>query len=127
MNETPTRRIFLGAAATACALSATGSAAQANDRLICAVIGVRGRGRAFYAPLAARNDTAVAALCDIDANVLAGVAKTVETAQGRAPRTHEDFRRILDDKSIDAVFIATPHHWHSPIALRACRRASTST
>ena len=43
----------------------------------------------------------------------------VEKAQGKAPQAVEDFRRVLDDKAIDAVFICTPHHWHAPIALRA--------
>ena len=118
--STSTRRTFVGTSAAGLALASTGFAAdRANDRLVCAVIGVRGRGRAFYAPLAARRDTTIGALCDVDANVLRDVAGAVEKAQGRAPRTTDDFRRILDDKDIEAVFITTPHHWHAPIALRA--------
>ncbi len=121
----PNRRTFLkGTAAVGAGVVLAGQvsarlARQAGDRIVCAVIGVRGRGRTFYGPLAGRKDTSVAALCDIDANVLAPAANVVEKAQGRAPRLVEDFRRILDDKTIDAVFICTPHHWHCPIALRA--------
>jgi len=92
---------------------------SANDKIICAVIGVRGRGRAFYNPLAQSKDAAVAALCDIDANVLNDAAAAVEKAQGKAPKLVEDFRRLLDDKSLDAVILTTPHHWHCPIAIRA--------
>jgi predicted dehydrogenase len=116
-----TRRTFVAAAASAGAATLAGPAGgfPANERIACAVIGVRGRGRTFYGPLAHRKDTTVAALCDIDSTVLSSAAKAVEKDQGRAPRTVEDFRRILDDKSIDAVFVTTPHHWHCPIALRA--------
>jgi predicted dehydrogenase len=117
-----TRRTFLtstAAVGSAALLTNSATSQPAGDRIVCAVIGVRGRGRSFYGPLAGRKDTTVAALCDVDANVLAAAAGVVEKAQGRAPRTAEDFRRILDDKSIDAVIITTPHHWHCPIALRA--------
>src|SRR5262249_44766572 len=51
--------------------------------------------------------------------VLADAAAAVEKAQGKAPAVVDDFRRVLDDQAIDAVFVATPHHWHAPIALRA--------
>src|SRR5439155_1628897 len=88
-------------------------------KIVCAVIGVRGRGRSFYGPLASRRDTAVAALCDVDANVLSTAASAVEKAQRKSPELIEDFRRVLDDKSIDAVFITTPHHWHAPAPKRS--------
>ena len=47
----------------------------------------------------------------------AGIAK----AQGKAPKTVQDFRRILDDRSVDAVVIATPDHWHAPATIWACQ------
>src|SRR5262245_19811924 len=116
------RFLFTSAAGVGGGLTLTACApalAQSNNRLVCAVIGTGGRSRAFTGPLANRRDTTIAALCDTDANRLADAARVVEKAQGRAPRTVEDFRRVLDDKEIEAVFIATPHHWHGPIALRA--------
>jgi predicted dehydrogenase len=124
MSTNATRRTFLQGTAAGVGVGLTGArsgyaADRANDRLVCAVIGVRGRGRTFYPPLAGRRDTTVATLCDVDANVLVEPARLVEKAQGRAPQTVADFRRVLDDKAIDAVFITTPHHWHCPIALRA--------
>lgn len=113
-----TRTFFLPAVslATTPALRAERSP---NERIVCAVIGLRGRGRSFYQPLAARKDTVVAAVCDVDAGVLGATAAAVDKLQGKTPRAVEDFRRILDDKSIDAVVIATPHHWHAPMAVRA--------
>ena len=123
-STTSNRRKFLqrttgvGALLWAPAASAQRTAG-ANERIVCAVIGVRGRGRAFYGPLSSREDTTVASLCDVDVTVLKGAAQAVEKNQRRAPRTCEDFRRLLDDKTVDAVFVATPHHWHAPIALRA--------
>ncbi|MCI0463624.1 MAG: Gfo/Idh/MocA family oxidoreductase, partial [Gemmataceae bacterium] len=111
------RRTFL--LTSAAGLTMPAFAAPPSLRIVCAVIGVRGRGRSFYAPLAGRADTAVVTLCDADANALAGPAAVVEKAAGKAPALVEDFRRVLDDKAIDAVFITTPHHWHAPIALRA--------
>src|SRR5262245_1438514 len=122
MPSTHHRRTFLTGAVSA-GLGAAAATVLADpppsERVVCAVIGVRGRGRSFYGPLAGRPDTAVAAVCDVDANVLAEAAAAVEKAQGRAPRAVEDFRRVLDDPAIDAVVITTPHHWHGPIALRA--------
>jgi predicted dehydrogenase len=119
--KNPNRRNFIQTAGGV--LLASSAAAKevtgAGERIACAVIGTRGRGRTFYAPLSTRKDTTVAALCDVDATALGAAATAVEKSQGRAPRTVEDFRRILEDKTIDAVFICTPHHWHAPIALRA--------
>jgi predicted dehydrogenase len=116
------RRAFLTGAVSA-GLGAAAATVLADpppsERLVCAVIGVRGRGRWFYSALAGRKDTAVAAVCDVDAAVLAEAAAAVEKTQGRAPKAVEDFRRVLDDKAIDAVVATTPHHWHCPIALRA--------
>jgi predicted dehydrogenase len=119
LSRTDRRTFLLTGAATLALARGAAYGASPSERIVCAVIGVRGRGRSFYGPLAQRPDTAVALLCDIDANVLPAAAAVVEKAQGRAPKTVEDFRRVLDDKTIDAVILTTPHHWHAPIALRA--------
>jgi predicted dehydrogenase len=47
--------------------------------------------------------------------------KSVEDVAGKAPRTEKDFRRLLDDKSIDAIAIATPDHWHALLTVMACQ------
>lgn len=82
----------------------------ANDRIVIGHIGVGGMGSGHV-----RSDAA--ALCDVDANHLAKVAKKV---QGK-PLLCKDYREILDRKDIDAVMIATPDHWHAIQTVHACQ------
>lgn len=120
------RRDFLSAAA---ALGVTGLATRSfsaeqprsspGQRIVCALIGAGGRGRYLTSLIAGRTGAAVSTVCDVNARNLAQTAELLGKKQAPAPRQVEDFRRVLDDGSIDAVFIATPHHWHTPIALRA--------
>ena len=63
----------------------------------------------------------IAALCDVQAGVLNGRANECEKADGRRPDTYEDYRRMLDDDSLDAVLIATPDHWHALQTIWACQ------
>jgi len=58
-------------------------------------------------------------VCDVDSTVLAKAAAAVSEAQGKTVKSIVDFRRALDDKSIDALVIAAPDHWHAPAALLA--------
>ena len=59
--------------------------------------------------------------CDVDQSMLDRESKKVHDATGQWPKLAKDFRHVLDDPSIDAVVIATPHHWHVPMAVRALR------
>jgi predicted dehydrogenase len=76
-------------------------------------------GSSHVRELSARRDATVAYVCDVDSNRLATAAKAVASAAGKAPKTETDLRKVLDDKSVDAVFIATPDHWHAPAAILA--------
>src|SRR5262249_54422592 len=67
-----------------------------------------------------RNDVQIAWACDADRNRAAEAAQLVQKATGRAPQTVQDLRRVLDDRAVNAVFIATPDHWHAPAAILAC-------
>src|SRR3954470_11483702 len=89
-----------------------------NETVRIAVIGVNGRGVVHARNFSTLPNSEVAYICDVDANV---VAKGLNAAKGqtRAPKTERDFRRILDDKSVDAISIATPDHWHAPMTLLA--------
>ena len=114
------RRSFVaGAAALGVGAALTRAHASANDAMHVAIVGAGGRCRAYLQPLFDRPDATITAVCDPDAGRAAAVAARVQSATGNKPPISSDFRRVLDDESIDVVFIATPHHWHGPIAVRA--------
>ena len=92
---------------------ATPARAAANERLNVAVIGVNGRGKDHIRGFAGRHNCVVTHLCDVDTTVPGAAVRQVERAQGRAPQVVQDLRRIMDDRSIQIVSIATPNHWHS--------------
>jgi len=97
--------------------------ASASDRLRVAVVGVGGRGDNHIAALSkmAGDNVEIAALCDVDANRLNRNADQCEKAAGRRPATYGDYRKLLDDDSIDAVTIATPDHWHALQLIWGCQ------
>ena len=101
---------------------AKGKVFGANNRIRMCTIGFNGQGGGHIKDILGMKDEAeYVALCDVDANVLARGAKTVETAQGKAPKLYKDIREALEDKDIDAVTIATPNHWHTLAAIWACQ------
>lgn len=120
-----TRRDFLDTLAVGAAGMAVGSTAKsyaqimgANDRVNFAIIGLHGRGYAHLSALAANRDvTRVGHICDVESNFLEKFAGAAQRELGYAPQTAGDFRRILERKDIDAISIATPDHWHAPMAI----------
>jgi predicted dehydrogenase len=93
--------------------------AAASDRPIVGVIGSGGMGSNHVRLLAERGDVEIAWLCDVDQGRLDDAVQTVVKAGKPAPRTAADLRHVLDDAEVDAVWIATPDHWHAPAALLA--------
>jgi len=69
--------------------------------------------------LAARRDVRVKYVCDVDQQRLAKAAEAVRSTSGKAPEQVGDMRKVFDDKEVDAVFIATPDHWHAPASILA--------
>ncbi len=122
-----TRREFLdtlAAGAAGLAVSATsksyGQILGSNDRLNFAVIGLNGRAYAHLSALKANRDAArISHVCDVDSVILKKFADGVERELGYAPAAEKDFRAILQQKEVDAVTIATPDHWHAPMAIAA--------
>lgn len=92
-----------------------------NGRLRVAVLGVRGQGRAHLHGLLSQSDVDVAVICDPDLapEIVGPAVQMVEKARGKAPAVVQDLRKVFDDKSIDAVTIATPDHWHALAAVWA--------
>lgn len=120
MMTTSERRDFLKAAG-ALALSVTGKIAHAaaNDRIVVGVIGTGGMGLAHTRELSARGDVEVRYVCDVDQTRMAVAAEIVKSATGKTPQQTTDLRQVLDDSAVDAVFIATPDHWHAPASILA--------
>ena len=118
-----TRRSFLSQSAGFVTAAALASAAKlglaaAGDPLNIALIGPGGMGTNHLNLLAVRKDVRIKYVCDPDANRAASAAKIVEQNGGSA-KAVKDMRQVFDDKSIDAVWIATPDHWHAPAAILA--------
>lgn len=115
-----TRRYFLPALAASTAALPRNSVA-ANEKLTIACIGVRGRAGHLLSGFLEMPDVEVAALCDVDSRLLPAAVKKVEDKKGKAPKTTGDFRRILDDRSIDAIVVGTPDHWHAIPTVMGCQ------
>lgn len=90
-----------------------------SNKVRVAVLGCRIRGKQHVAELAKVADCEIAYVCDPDKDLAAELATIVEKQQGKAPVAVQDMRRVFDDKSVDAVFIATPNHWHALAAIWA--------
>jgi len=86
-----------------------------------AVVGVRGRGGGLLSTFASLSDVDVTYVCDLDPRVLDERAKGVEEQTGRRPKAIKDFREALDDKSLDAMVLGTPDHWHAIPTIMACQ------
>jgi predicted dehydrogenase len=94
----------------------------ANERIRVATIGVNSRGNSMGGTFASQKDAEVASVCDVDERAIPKAIKTIMDAkQINTPSSEKDCRRILDDKSIDALYIATPDHWHAPLTIMACK------
>lgn len=118
------RREFLGAAATAGAALATQKVFSAetapNRKLVVGVMGLGGRGTGLACDFQRQPGVEVAYVCDVDRRRAALAARAVSEIAGRPPKAVGDFRRILDDRNVDALVIATADHWHAPAAILAC-------
>ncbi len=90
-----------------------------NEKIAIAMIGVGGRGSGLMHWAASHPAANITTICDINVQNLSRATEAVKNFQGKKPKTANDFRRVLDDDSVDVVFVATPHHWHCPIAIRA--------
>jgi len=93
----------------------------ANDRVRIAILGVNGRGRDHINSLMTLNDVEIVAFGDPDLNVANKRAKDFEQTHKKKVIVEQDFRKLLDNKNIDAITIATPNHWHALMAIWACQ------
>jgi predicted dehydrogenase len=92
----------------------------ANDRIKLAVIGANGRGAGMGAIFARQDNTEVIYVCDVEEKARQKGIDAVVQAGKTAPKGVNDFRTALADKNLDAVYIATPDHWHAPATIICC-------
>jgi predicted dehydrogenase len=114
------RRHFLMSSA-AVAGAASANQASPNDTIRVATIGARGQGRSHLGQLLREKNVEIAAICDVDESILDSRIDMVEKQSKKRPARFTDYRKLMEDKSIDAVTIATPNHTHSLIAIAACQ------
>ena len=114
------RHFLMGSMAAGTALRPS-ALASPNDRVRVACVGVRGRGRSHIRAYSQMPNVEIAAICDIDESVLNARLGELEKAKGKRPAGYTDLRKLLEDKSIDAISIATPNHHHTLQTIWACQ------
>ena len=122
MSDPISRRTFLRAAAAGAALTSMGRRAagqSSGDRIALGMIGVGAQGTGRLRQFLEQPDVRIAAICDVDRTHLERAVAMVEAARGYKPKAFGDYRRVLDERAIDAVAIVTPDHWHAIPAVHA--------
>lgn len=127
MNPVIDRRDFLRTStaigSTIGVLAATGMAqarVNANDIISIAVIGANGQGLKHLSYFGQQPGVEISYICDVDERIFPKAMALVAEGQKQKPKQVRDFRKVLDDPSVDAVSIATPNHWHAPLTILAC-------
>jgi len=96
-------------------------AAPANDKIVLAAVGAGGRGSHLAAGFVERGDCEYAYVCDPNQPRAEALAKSIAAKQSKPPKIVQDFRKALDDKSVQAIVAATPDHWHALAAVWGCQ------
>ena len=128
MNEKmiQTRRSFLtqSSAFATFAISGTKSSGRiigANERVNVAVCGIKSRGASHIGGHGRQKNVTISHLVDPDSRLFDGRKKFVQSKFKNTPKCIQDVRKVLDDKEVDAISIATPNHWHSLMSIWACQ------
>ncbi len=122
-NSIGRRQLLTGAAAAGLAMTLPAGRAKAspNERVNICVIGVRGRGSGVGRNFAGLPDAQVTHICDVNTTLLEAYGKSISDVQKSAPKAVQDLRRALDDKSVDAIVVTTPDHWHALATIWGCQ------
>ena len=100
---------------------ATAPKGSANEDVRLAIVGLNGKGNDHIKAFPQVPGCKITALCDVDTAVLAKRAGEMEKNNLKVEKTFTDYRKVLEDKSIDAVVISTPNHWHALMTIWACQ------
>src|SRR6266404_98652 len=124
MNISVSRREFLKTTSVAAAVVVAPRFSRAigspNDKVVVGIIGCNGRGMDHLNGYLSVPNVEIAYICDVDRRAVDKGVAAVARKQEKKPQGIRDFRRLLEDPSVDAVSIATPDHWHTPAAILAC-------
>lgn len=93
---------------------------QPSKKVVVAIAGVNSRGNGMARLFAQQPNCEVAYVCDVDERAMTKTIDTVAQVTGTKPKAQKDFRKALEDKGVDALFIAMPDHWHAPAAIIGC-------
>ena len=93
----------------------------ANDRINAVVLGVNGRGKNHISSLMKQKNVHVTKLCDPDSNLLLRRQREFKNKYNKDVSLEQDLRKVMDDKDIDVVSIASPNHWHALSVIWACQ------
>ena len=134
MNQNISRRQFVassltvGAAAALMPRTFLRAAESPGNKIVLAIAGVRvgkpgssGRGLEHINKFTTLPGVEIKYVIDVDQHSLVAAAAVAEKKQGKAPQQVTDFRRALEDKDVDGLIIATPDHWHAPMAILAAK------
>ena len=95
--------------------------AVASERVRVGVMGAGGRALSLIQTFASNPEVDIVAIADVDESKFGPGVTAVAKLHGREPRIEKDFRRLIDDKTIDAIVIGTPDHWHAIPTILACQ------
>ena len=121
------RREFLASSALSVASAGSLLAADppgkvaASERVRIGCVGTGGRAFSLVNTFSRNKNCEVVALADIDPGKFGQAVAAVEKNQGTKPQTFGDFRKLIDDKSLDAIVVGTPDHWHAIPTILACQ------
>jgi predicted dehydrogenase len=121
MSAQQTRRSFFSYAAAAVAVTQQKPLVAANDKVDVAIIGLGGRGQSHMNVYAKLPEANIVALCDVNQAALERGQALIQKLTGKTPKGYVDMRQVFDDKSVEAVSMPVPNHWHALATIWACQ------
>ena len=121
LDRSAKKVLGLSAVASVMTVGERARGASPNEKIILGAIGVGGRGSTLVRGFASRPDFEFAYICDLDPRRGGDLVRELKEKQGKAPEHVSNLHRVLDDKQVDAVVIATPDHWHALASVLACQ------
>jgi predicted dehydrogenase len=121
MSAQPTRRTFFSFATAAAVAASRQKTVAQNDKVNVAIIGLGGRGQSHMNIYAKLPDANIVALCDVNQSALERGQALVQRLTGKTPKGYDDMRKVFEDKSVQAVSMPVPNHWHALATIWACQ------